>query len=39
MSQNIWEIYEYYKRKIKAKNLSPDEYEKAIKELCNKLKI
>ncbi len=39
MNQNIWEIYEYYKRKIQAKNLPPEEYEKEIKALCDKLKI
>jgi hypothetical protein len=32
-------IYEQEKRKLQQKDLSPKEYEKAIAELCQKLKI
>lgn len=32
-------IYEQEKQKLQQKELSPQEYEKAIAELCKKLKI
>lgn len=34
-----WELYEIEKQKIIAKNLSPDEYEKAIQELITLMEI
>lgn len=37
--KNVWEIYEQEKRKLQQKNLTPEEYEKAIRELCDRLKI
>lgn len=36
---NNWHVYELEKQKIIAKNLSPDEYERAIRELADRLKI
>lgn len=34
-----WEIYEEEKKRIKKMGLSQSEYEKAIRNLCKKLKI
>jgi hypothetical protein len=34
-----WREYETEKRKIEERNLTPEQYEAAIKELCEKLKI
>ena len=34
-----WERYEIEKRKLAEKNLTPEEYDKAIKEICKKLGI
>jgi hypothetical protein len=36
---NKWLLYESEKKKIQAKNLSSEEYEKAILELANRLKV
>lgn len=36
---NKYIIYEQEKRKLQEKSLSPQEYEKALAELCRKLKI
>ena len=36
MNKNI--EYENEKRKIQKKNLMPDEYERAIRELCERIK-
>ena len=33
------QLYEYEKKKIQILNLTPEEYEKAIQQLCKKLKI
>ena len=34
-----WEVYEILKRKVKAENLSPEEYEREIKDLVTNLDI
>lgn len=34
-----WQIYEMEKRRLQAANLSPAEYERAIRDLCRRLKI
>lgn len=36
---NKWVQYEYEKSKIIAKNLTSEQYEAAIKRLCDRLKI
>lgn len=37
--RDIWLEYKQEKQKLQQENLSPEEYEKAIKELCEKLGI
>lgn len=38
MSKQIdWQVYEQRKAEIQKRNLSPDEYEKAIRELTSEL--
>lgn len=34
-----YQIYEIEKRKLELQNLSPKEYEKAIRKLCKKLEL
>jgi hypothetical protein len=36
---NKWIIYEAEKKKLQAMDLTPEEYEKAVRELCEKLRI
>ena len=36
---NLWEEYERQKKEIIAANLTPQEYKKAIKELCDLLEL
>ena len=36
---DIYRIYEEEKKKLQEMNLTPQEYEEKIKELCKKLKI
>lgn len=36
---NKWIIYESEKKKLQAKYLTPEQYEKAIKELCKKIGV
>ena len=38
-STNVWAEYERRKRLLQAKNLTPEEYERAIVKLCRELKI
>lgn len=38
-STNVWREYERRKKEIIAKNLSPEEYVKAIRLLCRELGI
>jgi hypothetical protein len=37
--QNIWLVYEQEKRRIEKQARSSEEYEKLIKQLCDRLKI
>lgn len=37
--KDIWLEYEQEKQKLQQENLSPGEYEKAIRELCERLGI
>lgn len=39
MTESIWETYESEKRKLQQENLSPEEYEEAIKQICKDLGI
>ena len=34
MQENKWLDYEEFKKKLKEENLTPEEYEKRIKEYC-----
>lgn len=36
---SVWQQYETEKRKIQSKGLSPKEYERAIKALCDRLRV
>ena len=39
VSRNKWLVYKYEKARIQRRNLSPDQYEKAITELAKRLGI
>jgi len=34
-----WHIYEQEKKKLEELNLTPEQHEKAIKKICDKLKL
>ena len=36
---NKWILYEQAKKKLQSKVLTPDEYDRAIKAICDRLKI